>query len=170
MMKKLYLLLLILCLVTFKFGIVVGDSMQPSIEDGDIIVAWRGSSLVTYNSVVLLNKGDSSIIKRVIGCPNDIISIKSSKLFVNHTEISDYTSFDIPEISLNLDEYYVLGDNSAQSTDSRYFGAIKEKQLLGVVLFTINPLLLLTILVIVFFVALFTDSKIFKQKILGLNL
>ena len=88
---------------------------------------------------------EEKLVKRVVGLPGETIKYESGQLYVNGEPVEEnfisddvkkqtVTRYgnDIPEIKLKDDEYYVLGDNRGNSTDSRYFGAIKKSQIKGV--------------------------------------
>ena len=100
------------------------------------------------HNVLELNK--ISYIKRVIGVPGDKIKIKNGKVYVNNVEIEEKylqsgivtdngkgycTEIEVPENSV-----FVLGDNRAQSTDSRCFGCIPLEKIESKVLLRIWPL------------------------------
>lgn len=124
---------------------VVGDSMNPTYEDGDIVNINRLSK-PERNDIVIVDLPDEGkhLIKRCVGMPGDTIQIKEGKVFVNGVELEeDYLSKENKTcdgglanepILLGEDEYFVLGDNRSVSKDSRYFGAVKKEQIIGVVM------------------------------------
>jgi len=101
----------------------------------------------TYN---VLEIGKISYIKRVIGLPGDHIVIKDGKVFVNDKEFEEqylqpgvitdngkgyYTDIIVPENTV-----FAMGDNRAQSTDSRCFGCIPLEKIESKVWIRIWPL------------------------------
>ncbi len=85
-------------------------------------------------------------VKRCIGLPGDSIEIKQGVVYVNGKELilvgvnirKDYTYYGpskIPEKS-----YFMLGDNRSMSLDSRAWGFVKEKDIIGKALFTFWPI------------------------------
>lgn len=84
---------------------------------------------------------DTQLVKRVIAVPGDEVEIKNGRVYVNGTElIEDYlpkevvTEVQFPDyahVKLGEDEIYVLGDNRPHSSDSRSFGPVKIKSLIG---------------------------------------
>ena len=85
-------------------------------------------------------------VKRCIGLPGDSIEIKQGGVYVNGKELilvgvnirKDYTYYgpsQIPEKS-----YFMLGDNRSMSLDSRAWGFVKEKDIIGKALFTFWPI------------------------------
>lgn len=93
-----------------------------------------------YNDIVVINKDKKTIIKRIVGLPNDKIRI-DDYLIVNDEQFDDKIINNkgkiTEELILKSDEYFVLGDNRDNSIDSRFdeIGIIKEKEIKGKVLF-----------------------------------
>ena len=93
-----------------------------------------------YNDIVVINKDKKTIIKRIVGLPNDKIRI-DDYLIVNDEQFDDKLINNkgkiTEELILKSDEYFVLGDNRDNSIDSRFdeIGIIKEKEIKGKVLF-----------------------------------
>ena len=75
--------------------------------------------------------------KRVIGLPGEKIEIIESRIFVDSEplQIPDgliyLTQGPKTKIELKSDEYYLLGDNSKNSLDSRYWGSLSRSNILG---------------------------------------
>ena len=95
--------------------------------------------------IVFIFPGDrkKDFIKRLVGLPGDVIEIKSGTIFVNDKPLitpefsqryyynkGDYAELN-KKITVPKDCYFVLGDNSASSMDSRYWGFVSKKDLLG---------------------------------------
>jgi signal peptidase I len=99
-----------------------------------------------------LIQGDEFFVKRAVGIPGDTVSIHPPFVFINGEKLADpeifkkmaagsngYSGYvcagllgtDKDEITLVKDEYLVLGDNSKNSLDGRYFGPIKRESIIG---------------------------------------
>ncbi len=83
-------------------------------------------------------------VKRIVGMPGDAVRIEDGALYVNqkpleepYVESSGRQSFD--EVVVEPGRYYVLGDNRAQSSDSRQWGTVPEENIVGEVAFRFWP-------------------------------
>ena len=133
----------------FFIGIdrVSGISMYPYLNDGDWIVYSRTGSKIRRNEVVVFEKNGESLVKRVVGLPGDRVEIDQTggRVVVNGTLVrEDYVTlttserdseaarFGAPQTVMN-GQYLVLGDNRAESIDSRdsRIGTLPAEQILG---------------------------------------
>ena len=90
----------------------------------------------------------SGVIKRVVGMPGDSVKIISGNTYINDELIYEKyayygtdeikNSYDIDEIALADDEYFIFGDNRAESYDSKYFGPVKKADIECTVLYWKN--------------------------------
>ncbi len=95
--------------------------------------------------VVFIYPEDKSkdFIKRLVGLPGDIVEIKGGSVYINDkpapepifNQIYYYNRGQLglagEKLVVPLDSYFVLGDNSATSKDSRYWGFVPKNNLLG---------------------------------------
>lgn len=143
-----FLLLVVMFLVLFRMGIVRGDSMMPTYQDGQVVLVGRRhgySPPLRHNDVVLLRKDRDVIIKRVYRLEGEEIDdafpfILSTALSLN---LADYYEHKIEggHIRYFVPQGYivVLGDNLRVSEDSRYFGPVPVRDVLGMAVAAPGP-------------------------------
>ena len=128
---------------------VNGHSMEPTYQEGDQLIVNKIScrfSSPDRNDVIVFDKPDENrkLIKRVVAIPGDSVQIVDGALYVNNKRVNDPFSgmqkagCAASEIMLDQDEYFVLGDNRGDSHDSRDFGPIKKRQIIGKAQFKIK--------------------------------
>ena len=134
---------------------VVGQSMSDTLENGDQILVNRFMYKVigpkANDVIVFLPNGNEKshyYVKRVIGVPGDTVQIKDGRIYVNGTEFTEKVDVAAIEdaglaadaVTLDDDEYFVLGDNRNNSEDSRYanIGNIKREYIIGKAWFVIS--------------------------------
>ncbi len=121
---------------------VSGLSMEPHIRSGEYVMintfAYRVGSPRRGDIVAFRHEGDERaiFIKRVIGAPGDRIRIDRGLIYLNGAKLDepyvqhpDARSFG--EIVVPPASVYVLGDNRAESEDSRFFGPVGDGLLVG---------------------------------------
>ncbi|BAH06736.1 signal peptidase I [Clostridium kluyveri] len=149
------ILIIVMILVVKLFVVdivkVDGMSMYPTLTDKDRIVVDKYSAMTkdyNYGDIIIFHPyTDNNVlyIKRVIGLPNDKITINDGKVFVNNKELSEkylpsdiQTYSDITSFTVPNNEVFVLGDNRNNSSDSRYFGSIPLNRIKAKMLCDIN--------------------------------
>lgn len=154
------LAMIIRIFIVEPFKIPTG-SMRPTLLEGDIILVNKfiyGPRIPFLNLrlpglrrpgrgevIVFIYPDDpkKNFIKRLVGCPGESVEIKNGTLYVDEKPLlepefnqryyynkgsygQENEKIIVPENS-----YFVLGDNSASSQDSRYWGFVPEKNILG---------------------------------------
>lgn len=132
--------------------IVEGRSMEPTFHDHDYLIVSkfdyrfhrpnRGDVIVFVSPTI----PNTNFIKRIVGLPGELIRIDESGVFVNDRELAEpYANAGTDERSatverfLNKGEYWVMGDNRTHSSDSREWGPLNERAILGRALITVFP-------------------------------
>lgn len=140
MIKKYRLLLiaffaaLILKLFVFDIYKVNGDSMSPYLKSGDIILAEKLFYKFKKPEIgdIVVIKADTLIIKRIAAVENDKIKFNEKDFYVNDKlQIQDIPSKGVKEESIPKDYFYVIGDNTNLSLDSRNFGPVHRDAIIG---------------------------------------
>ena len=126
---------------------VKGDSMDPTLKDGDLMIlnklSYKVGDIKRFD-IVVIDNGNSNIIKRVIGLPGEVVKFEDNKLYINDSEIEE--SF-LPEGKITNDFeykvsdncYFVMGDNRQISQDSRAFGCFDISKIMGRTSLTFFP-------------------------------
>lgn len=129
--------------------IISGPSMLPTFTSGSHVFVDRRDwiELKRGEVVILKYPGDPqhrSFIKRIIGVPGDTVAIRDSVVYVNNSPINEsylqlgtITAPNIDSKVLGKDEYFTMGDNRPVSNDSRFFGPVERKFIIGRVITTL---------------------------------
>jgi signal peptidase I len=118
-------------------------SMRPTLEERDRILINRvvyhfrdpkyGDVIVFHSPVT----AGEDLVKRVIGVPGDTVAVRGGKLYVNGTAMDEpylleqQFGGEYPETAVPEGQLFVMGDNRNNSGDSRFFGPIDRKLVLG---------------------------------------
>jgi signal peptidase I len=121
---------------------VSGLSMEPHIRSGEYVMintfAYRFGTPRRGDIVAFRHEGDARaiFIKRVVGIAGDRVAIERGHVYVNGAELAEpyvvhgddrtFSQTAVPDGFV-----YVLGDNRAESEDSRFFGPVKDDLLIG---------------------------------------
>lgn len=135
----------------FQITFVVGDSMLPHFENGQQLIIAKPTIIKNINrfDVVIPNHEGQEhyLIKRVIALPGETIQIIDGIIYINGEVLEEnYGSEKIENpgiailpITLNENEYFVLGDNRNNSSDSRNIGLITRDEIIGKVVIRLWP-------------------------------
>lgn len=141
------LTVLFMCIYTFVASIcyVNGESMWPTLYNGDIVLVNRLDRNYEHGDIVVTDATNSfreHLVKRVVAIGGDEVDISDNGELLINGEVSQYNfengvfgdieyPFTVPEGSL-----FLMGDNRNHSTDSRFksLGAIRKENIVGTVI------------------------------------
>lgn len=128
---------------------VNGTSMDPTFKNGEFVftnlITQRFSQLDRGDVIVFKSppEPDKDYIKRIIGLPGDVVLIQNGKVYVNGKQLNE-TYLPVgrvteahgfaqegQEIKVSPKTYFVMGDNRPASSDSRDWGLLPFKNVVG---------------------------------------
>ena len=156
------LLAYVLVVYTVEQTDVLGSSMESTLMPGDTIIvnklAFRKENPERYDLIVFRQGGDEHMyydIKRVIGLPGETIQIRDGEIYITAPDSSEevmllepykvepmlLAGFAAEPITLEEDEFFVLGDNRNNSEDSRFstVGNVVKNDIVGMAWIRLKP-------------------------------
>lgn len=134
------LIYLVINALTGRFY-VRGSSMEPTLHNGQYLVvskvSYRFSEPQRGDIVVFISPigAGEDYIKRIIGLPGERVEIRDGAVWINGYQLDEpYLNSGIPYTgawNLGPDEYFVLGDNRANSSDSHTWGPLPRRNIIG---------------------------------------
>lgn len=138
---------IIVCLLSFIFvhftAVVPTLSMYPTLQEEEFIFGVKTDDL-EYGDIVTFRYNNEMWVKRLIGKPGDAIDIYNGYVFRNGEQLDEPYLNEAPDYMMDrfivpYDSYFVMGDNRNYSCDSHIIGAVPAEQIIGRVIFHINP-------------------------------
>lgn len=151
-------LIIALVIKTFLFQAfyIPSESMVPTLKVGDRVLVnrlsydlhdvHRGDIIVFKAPPEARSEGINDLVKRVIGLPGDTVEARDDgHLYVNDRLLDEpylprgTPTTNLPPTKVPAGHLFMMGDNRTASRDSRYFGPIKESDIIGRVFVRIWP-------------------------------
>jgi signal peptidase I len=143
--------ILLVFYVFFSSAVVVGQSMEPTLHGGDYLLVSRGDSAPHRGDVVVasvLDRGvPTELVKRVVAVGGDTVVVRGDVAIVNGTPEPQRGQVIIPQFAVSEPlihvppgSVYLMGDNRANSEDSRYIGPVSDASIEGKVVFIFAPI------------------------------
>ncbi len=140
-------------LVGLRVGVVepvrvASASMAPTLEPGDVVVVNKLDRTPARGDLITLRSPEDGerILKRVVGVGGDVVAILDAILYVNDAEVQepyvDHESIDAlyyGPVTVARGSLLVLGDDRANSIDSRTYGEVTLDAVTGTVLARLWP-------------------------------
>lgn len=126
--------LTLLCYVllqhVFLLGYVPSASMEPTLQEGSFIFGLRIFETPTVGDIIVFVKDGTLQVKRIAAVPGDQIDLTKLE-YMDSLPIPNWTD---PLLTVPVGHFYVLGDNTQNSYDSRYWENpfIAEAQIVAV--------------------------------------
>lgn len=114
--------------------------MSPAIQDREMIIMERCGQPCMPNrmDVIVIKSVDDgcTLVKRIIGMPDERIEVKEGIIYINGRKIEDPYTVETPQFGVELtripdDCYFVIGDNR----ESSLFGIFHRREIWGIVIF-----------------------------------
>lgn len=155
------IVLTLLMFLVIRFAVqnfnVDGTSMEPNLHNTELILVDKWTYLFrapARGDVIVFQAPphkELDYVKRVIGIPGDIITIRNTTVIVNGVTLKEiyvdprnqgnlFASKNITDLKVPDDSYFVLGDNRAVSSDSRDWGFVPKANIIGRAAFVYWPL------------------------------
>jgi signal peptidase I len=143
-----FIITVLLRMFVIEGFVVKGDSMEPTIHNGDFIfinrLAYLGSEPKRGDIVVAIPRSmNIKVIKRIVGLPGERLSIEGGRIVLRSSRLDQgsilqeiYINQATPAVGTSLitldpKEYFALGDNRFASVDSRELGPIDYWEIKG---------------------------------------
>ncbi len=144
--------------VVYEFGSqirITGQSMMPGLRENDVVLmdrlAYDLGSPARFDVVVFEREDHKANIKRVIGLPGETVQIYDGAVYIDGNRLEAEGELDLVSlaglaenpITLEEDEYFLMGDNRDGSEDSRFanIGNVKRTQIQGKIWLRLMPLI-----------------------------
>jgi signal peptidase I len=134
--------------------LVQGNSMTPAYIHNEIVITsiLRGNSQSLQRGDVVIFESpvdpEKKLIKRIVGMPGETVSIQKGELYINIDKLDEKAYLPAETVTkegsflregylfiIPRNHYFVLGDNRRDSEDSRAWGAIRAKDIIGKIRF-----------------------------------
>ena len=122
----------------YSYDFATTRSNQPTINVGDIVFSRHFDLNIKKGDFVGFNTlHHGALRKRVVADSGDLVFVCGNEVYAGNDSVNRSTCTE-PPIKILPGELFVLGDNSGNSLDSRYFGPIKKEQVIAKSLYKID--------------------------------
>jgi signal peptidase I len=120
-----------------------GHAMEPTIQDGERMVITRHIDRLERGQIVVFRYPQDvskSFVKRIVGLPGEEIAVRDGRVVINGLTIDEpyvgaenWSADTHGSRTIPPGEYFVLGDNRRNSSDSRHWGTVKRELIWAIV-------------------------------------
>lgn len=141
---------IIVLILWLMFGCICGlitapnNDMYPHIKTSDLLLYYRFDEDIKAQDVVVLKKNGTRYVGRVVACSGDTVEITDQETLVINGNIMTESNifYSTPRlegfaeypVTLEKDEFFILCDSRSGAEDSRYYGIVKDDEILGTVI------------------------------------
>lgn len=118
--------------------LVKGQSMEPTLHNNNIGLSVKTTikDIKRFDIVLIDIPTDNKyIIKRIIGLPGEQVAYSNNQLYINGEPMKDPYNLTFTSdfsVQLSENEYFALGDNRTNSSDSRVYGPFNIQDIISV--------------------------------------
>ncbi len=130
-----------------RFFEISSSSMEPTLEVGDRLLTFKITDIQRRDIVVIQSPEPFDripIIKRVVGLPGETVSVEDGSVYIEGRKLTeryimDEPVYELEEVTLEGDQYFLLGDNRNRSKDSSVWGPVGRDLIRGRVIYRYWP-------------------------------
>ena len=130
---------------TFLFGLhrVIDNSMEPAIQDGDLVIFYRLDKDYVATDTLVLEYEEKKQVRRVVAVAGDTVDVSEAGLTINGSLVQEdniyeetlrFTDGITLPVTVGKGQVFVLGDMRTSSIDSRLYGVVDIDDTLGKVM------------------------------------
>ena len=131
----------LLVTVFFSVSVIHGNDMYPGLRDGDLVITYRLVNTYMSDHVWAYKYDGRTYFGRIVGVPGDVIEMTGDGYYrINGNVPYEDQFYETDPITgqgitfpytVPQDSVFLLGDYRIQTEDSRIFGAVSTKDLIG---------------------------------------
>jgi signal peptidase I len=133
------LVIFLLLRIIIQSSEVFDISMQPTLIEGQRLIVIKTFFSPQHGDIVVLYppyEKERQYVKRLIGLPGDTVEVKKGQVYINQVALEEPYIKAAPTYTMALkklaeDEYFVLGDNRNNSSDSHFGWTVTRREIVG---------------------------------------